>query len=76
MLYPDGVIFEMEHHQSEPLVAGFIFALPMVRFIGIHPNGERMTVFSATGSHLAAVEELEEVILERGREDNLPQTPL
>lgn len=75
MLHPDGVIFEMEQHQFELLVADFILTLPLIRFIGIHPDGETMTVFSATGNRLASVAELERVILEtmpRNRRNSSP----
>lgn len=64
MLHPDGVIFETKQHQFEILVADFIKALPLIRFIGIHPDGETITVFSATGNRLVPVAELEKVILE------------
>jgi hypothetical protein len=65
MLHPDGVIFELEERRSESFVADFKTALPLIRFIGIHPDGEMMTIFSATGDRLVPVAELEEVILER-----------
>ena len=68
MLHPDGVIFELEHHPFELLVDDFITSLPLTRFIGIHPNGETMTVFSATGNRLVPVAELERVILETAQE--------
>jgi hypothetical protein len=68
MLHPDGVIFELEQHRFELLVADFIKDLPLIRFIGIHPDGEIMTVFSATGNRLVPVAELERVILETALE--------
>ncbi len=68
MLHPDGVIFELEHHPFELLVADFITSLPLTRFIGIHPDGETMTVYSATGNRLVPVAELEGVILETAEE--------
>jgi hypothetical protein len=69
MLHPDGVIFELEQHQFELLVADFITALPFIQFIGIHPDGDYMTVFSPTGNRLVPVAELERVILETAAED-------
>lgn len=68
MLHPDGVIFDLDQHTFEILAADFITLLPLIRFIGIHPDGETMTVFSATGNRLASVVELEKVILEIAQE--------
>jgi hypothetical protein len=75
MLHPDGVIFELEERRSEPFVADFTIALPLIRFMGIHPDREMMTVFSATGNRLAPVAELEEVILERAAEGIISPQP-
>jgi len=68
MLHPDGVIFEMEQ-QSQFLVDDFITLLPLIRFIGIHPDGENMTVFSRHDKHLVPVAKLEKVILETAMEE-------
>jgi hypothetical protein len=64
MLHPDGVIFELESYPFELLAADLIPSLPLTRFIGLHPDGETMTVFSATGKRLVPVAELERVISE------------
>ncbi len=68
MLHPDGVIFELEQYQFELLVSDFITAFPLIRFIGIHPDGETMTVFSLTGNRLIPVADLERAILETASE--------